>query len=77
MVDNPDRHLSQIADAGGDSVTFHVEAVDHLLLEADPGGAACSLVSGLCQAVLDAHGRGRHAVWRRQAKVGLPGQGEA
>ncbi|MBD0317484.1 MAG: ribulose-phosphate 3-epimerase [Thermoleophilia bacterium] len=25
MVENPDRHFSQIADAGGDSVTFHVE----------------------------------------------------
>jgi ribulose-phosphate 3-epimerase len=28
MVDNPDRHLSQIADAGGDSVTFHAEVAD-------------------------------------------------
>ena len=25
MVENPDRHFPQIADAGGDSVTFHVE----------------------------------------------------
>ena len=25
MVDNPERHFRQIADAGGDSVTFHVE----------------------------------------------------
>ncbi|MBW3592323.1 MAG: ribulose-phosphate 3-epimerase [Actinobacteria bacterium] len=25
MVDNPERHFKQIADAGGDSVTFHVE----------------------------------------------------
>jgi ribulose-phosphate 3-epimerase len=25
MVENPERHLPQIADAGGDSVTFHVE----------------------------------------------------
>ena len=26
MVANPERHLKQVADAGGDSVTFHVEA---------------------------------------------------
>ena len=26
MVDNPEHHLEQIRDAGGDSVTFHVEA---------------------------------------------------
>jgi len=28
MVDNPARHVPQIAQAGGDSVTFHFEAVD-------------------------------------------------
>jgi ribulose-phosphate 3-epimerase len=28
MVDNPARHIPQIADAGGDSVTFHVEVAD-------------------------------------------------
>jgi ribulose-phosphate 3-epimerase len=28
MVDNPTRHFAQIARAGGDSVTFHYEAVD-------------------------------------------------
>jgi ribulose-phosphate 3-epimerase len=28
MVDNPLRHLPQIAEAGGDSVTFHYEVVD-------------------------------------------------
>jgi ribulose-phosphate 3-epimerase len=31
MVDNPERHIPQVARAGGDSVTFHVEASD------DPG----------------------------------------
>ena len=31
MVDNPERHIPQIARAGGDSVTFHVEVT------ADPG----------------------------------------
>ena len=31
MVDNPERHIPQVARAGGDSVTFHVEATD------DPG----------------------------------------
>jgi ribulose-phosphate 3-epimerase len=28
MVDNPTKHFPQIAEAGGDSVTFHYEAVD-------------------------------------------------
>jgi ribulose-phosphate 3-epimerase len=28
MVDNPERHIPQIARAGGDSVTFHVEVTD-------------------------------------------------
>ncbi len=28
MVENPERHLRQIAEAGGDSVTFHLEATD-------------------------------------------------
>ena len=28
MVDNPERHIPQIARAGGDSITFHVEVVD-------------------------------------------------
>ena len=31
MVENPERHIPQIARAGGDSVTFHVEVTD------DPG----------------------------------------
>jgi ribulose-phosphate 3-epimerase len=28
MVENPERHIPQVARAGGDSVTFHVEAVE-------------------------------------------------
>src|SRR3954454_6159796 len=28
MVDTPERHIPQIARAGGDSITFHVEVVD-------------------------------------------------
>jgi ribulose-phosphate 3-epimerase len=28
MVDNPERHIPQVARAGGDSVTFHVEVAD-------------------------------------------------
>jgi ribulose-phosphate 3-epimerase len=32
MVDNPERHIGQIAEAGGDSVTFHAEVTD------DPSG---------------------------------------
>jgi ribulose-phosphate 3-epimerase len=31
MVDNPTRHFPQIAAAGGDSATFHYEAVDDVL----------------------------------------------
>jgi|SRR5581483_5881360 len=34
MVDNPERHIPQVAKAGGDSTTFHFEATD------DPAGAA-------------------------------------
>jgi ribulose-phosphate 3-epimerase len=34
MVDNPERHIPQVARAGGDSVTFHVEVTD------DPGAVA-------------------------------------
>jgi len=30
MVDNPARHFQEIAESGGDSVTFHVEAVDDI-----------------------------------------------
>jgi ribulose-phosphate 3-epimerase len=30
MVDNPARHIPQIAEAGGDSVTFHYEVVDNV-----------------------------------------------
>jgi len=29
MVDNPERHIPQVARAGGDSVTFHVEVTDN------------------------------------------------
>ena len=29
MVDNPERHIPQLAKAGGDSVTFHYEVTDH------------------------------------------------
>ena len=34
MVSEPERHFESVREAGGDSVTFHVEAVD------DPAGAA-------------------------------------
>ena len=34
MVDNPERHIRQVAQAGGDSVTFHLEA------SAEPAGTA-------------------------------------
>jgi ribulose-phosphate 3-epimerase len=36
MVDDPGHHFAEIAESGGDSVTFHVEAVD------DPRGVAAA-----------------------------------
>src|SRR6185437_7117323 len=42
MVDNPTRHFPQIARAGGDSVTFHFEAVDDV-----PGTIAAAREHGL------------------------------
>jgi ribulose-phosphate 3-epimerase len=42
MVDNPVHHFPQIAQAGGDSVTFHYEAVDDV-----PGTIAAAREHGL------------------------------
>ena len=42
MVDNPTRHFPQIAAAGGDSVTFHFEAVDDV-----PGTISAAREHGL------------------------------
>ena len=42
MVDNPTHHFPQIAEAGGDSVTFHYEAVDDV-----PGTIAAAREHGL------------------------------
>jgi ribulose-phosphate 3-epimerase len=42
MVDNPVKHFPQIAAAGGDSVTFHFEAVDNV-----PGTIAAAREHGL------------------------------
>jgi ribulose-phosphate 3-epimerase len=42
MVDNPTHHFPQIAEAGGDSVTFHFEAVDDV-----PGTIATAREHGL------------------------------
>jgi ribulose-phosphate 3-epimerase len=42
MVDNPERHIPQVAAAGGDSVTFHVEACDDI-----PGAAGLARDHGL------------------------------
>ena len=46
MVDNPTHHFAQIAEAGGDSVTFHYEAVDDVagtIAEASALGLAVGL----------------------------------
>jgi ribulose-phosphate 3-epimerase len=42
MVDNPLRHIPQIAKAGGDSVTFHYEVTDDV-----PGTVAAARAHGL------------------------------
>ncbi|TMM13486.1 MAG: ribulose-phosphate 3-epimerase, partial [Actinobacteria bacterium] len=42
MVDNPLRHFPQIAEAGGDSVTFHYEVVEDV-----PGTIAAAREHGL------------------------------
>jgi ribulose-phosphate 3-epimerase len=42
MVDNPERHFRQIAQAGGDSVTFHYEVCDDI-----PAGIALAREHGL------------------------------
>jgi ribulose-phosphate 3-epimerase len=42
MVDNPTRHFAQIAEAGGDSATFHYEVVDDV-----PGTIAAAREHGL------------------------------
>ena len=42
MVDNPTRHFPQIAEAGGDSVTFHYEVVEDV-----PGTIAAAREHGL------------------------------
>jgi hypothetical protein len=53
--------------------TFSVEGRSLLFVEADPGGAACALVSGLCQATLE-HATGRGA---RVAHVLCQARGDA
>jgi len=42
MTENPEKHFTSIADAGGDSVTVHYEACDDLpaVVRADQGGSA-------------------------------------
>jgi len=42
MVENPERHIPQVAAAGGDSVTFHVEACDDI-----PGAVGLARENGL------------------------------
>jgi hypothetical protein len=36
---------------------FRLEAVNDVLIEGDPGGGACALVTGLSQAILESYGR--------------------
>ena len=62
MVDNPERHIPQIADAGGDSVTFHDEVADDpaaLAAAARELGLGVGLAFNPETAVADAVGRGR------------------
>jgi ribulose-phosphate 3-epimerase len=46
MVEEPQRHFQAIADAGGDSVTFHLEAVDDVPATA-AAARSCGLAVGL------------------------------
>ena len=63
MVDNPERHIPQIARAGGDSVTFHVEVT------ADPGALIAARprarAAGRCR-VQPGHRRGGGGAARRR-----------
>jgi ribulose-phosphate 3-epimerase len=54
MVDNPARHIPQVARAGGDSVTFHVEVTD------DPGALI---------ALAREHGLGAGVAFKPQTEV--------
>ncbi len=49
-------------------VPFELEDADDLLLEGDPGGGACALVTGLADAVLEAYGQGAQAVVHRECR---------
>ncbi len=55
MVDNPERHIPQVARAGGDSVTFHVEA------SSDPSATI---------ALAREHGLGAGVAFKPQTPVG-------
>lgn len=63
MVDNPERHIPQVARAGGDSVTFHVEASEDVAATAalarEHGlgvGLACNPETPVAQAAAVAEG---------------------
>ena len=64
MVREPERHFEAIAKAGGDSVTFHVEACD----DAATGDRGCSLARTRrgCRAQPGDAGRGRGRCGRRR-----------
>jgi len=62
MVDNPERHIPQIADAGGDSVTFHHEVTaepDRLAARARELGLGAGLAFNPESAVEEVSGAGR------------------
>ena len=48
MIERPERHVAEFAEAGADSITFHAEATPHVnyTLERDPRArAACAGVA--------------------------------
>ena len=49
--------------------SFRIESADSLLIESDPQGNACALVTGLSQAVIEAYGSGAKRVVHRSCRA--------
>jgi ribulose-phosphate 3-epimerase len=49
MIERPERHVSEVAKAGADNITIHVEATPHLNYTlADIRGAGCTAGAAIC-----------------------------
>ena len=82
MIERPERYVSEIAKAGADSITIHVEATPHVhyTLERDPRGRVHGRRRDQCPATparRSRRGRGRAArpgaVHERQPRLGRAG----